>query len=256
MPRVNFTGRRRIAQSDVTITIAGLGGVEEFSADLQLADYGLPASARVIVEASRQLELLRFDFGTVGHLQPPENRRLSLFGTADGVRFRVKVVATEEDRGRLLAVADRIIPQCPQQRAMPRVPLLAVRAADLGRTVWQLEFGSEPVLLVNSRLASRKDLVRSAAFQSLALPEVLRSILVRMILVDGTRGPADAEPWATAWLTFAASLPGMAPPPALAGAESDLAWIDDVVAAFCRWRRIDQAFHEFWMSQNPANGDP
>ena len=65
MPRLNFTGRRKISRNHVTITVSGIGGIESFTAELQLDRYGFPPTAAVIVEAYRQLELVRFDFGTV-----------------------------------------------------------------------------------------------------------------------------------------------------------------------------------------------
>jgi hypothetical protein len=179
----------------VAITVSGIGGIESFTAELHLERYGFPPTAAVIVEAYRQLELVRFDFGTVGNLTPPANCRLSEFGTLTGLRFRVKVVSTAEPRGRLLAVADRINPRNQQQQSLPRVPLLAVRAQDLGREVWRLDFSDEPMLLVNPRVVPKKHLVESIEFQTLALPEILRSILNRILLVEKVRNAEESDDW-------------------------------------------------------------
>ena len=70
------------------------------------------------------------------------------------------------------------------QSSLSRVPLLAVRAQDLGREVWRLDFADEPMLLVNPRVVAKKQLVQSVEFQSLVLPEILRSILNRILLVE------------------------------------------------------------------------
>ncbi len=250
MPRLNFTGRRRIAKNHVTISVTGIGGIETFSAEIELGGYGFPDSAAVIIEAFRQLELVRFDFGTVGSPALPTSCRLSEFGTLAGLRFRIKVVSTEEPRGRLLAVGDRITPRNAEQRSLTRVPLLAVRAQDLGREVWRLDFSDEPLLLVNPRLVAKKQLVQSVEFQSLVLPEILRSILNRILLVEQIRVPEESDDWASRWLMFAESMPGVGSVPDVADPESDLDWIDAAISSFCRWRSVDKQFAGFWNAKN------
>ncbi len=250
MPRLNFTGRRRISKNHVTISVTGIGGIETFSADLQLANYGFPDSAAVIIEAWRQLELVRFDFGTIGNLVPPASCRLSEFGTLAGLRFRIKVVSTEEPRGRLLAVGDRITPQIAEQQSLSRVPLLAVRAQDLGREVWRLDFADEPLLLVNPRVVPKKQLVQSVEFQALVLPEILRSILSRILLVEQIRVPDDSDDWTSRWLKFAESMPGVGTAPDLADPECDIDWIDSAISSFCRWRDVDKQFIGFWNAKS------
>lgn len=249
MPRLNFTGRRRITKNHVTISVTGIGGIETFSADIELGSYGFPDSAAVIIEAFRQLELVRFDFGSVGNITPPASCRLSEFGTLAGLRFRIKVVSTEEPSGRLLAVGDRITPQNTEQQSLSRVPLLAVRAQDLGREVWRLDFADEPLLLVNPRVVAKKQLVQSVEFQSLVLPEILRSILNRILLVEQIRTADDSDEWTSRWLKFAESMPGVGNVPNVADAESDLDWIDAAISSFCRWRSVDKQFAGFWNSK-------
>ncbi len=246
MPRLNFTGRRRISQSHVQINVTGIGGIETFSAELKLQSYRFPDNARVIIEAYRQLELVRFDFGTVSNTEPPSSCRLSEFGTLNGVRFRLKIVSADPPSGRLLGVADRIQPWDRHQESIPRVPLLAVRSQDLGREIWRLDFTDEPLLLVNTRVASRKALVQSGEFQSLVLPEILRSILNRIVLVDQVRAPEDSDDWTSRWLRFALSLPGVSEMPEDPDTELDLDWIDSAVGSFCRWRGADRQFSAFW----------
>lgn len=252
MPRINFTGRRRISRNHVTVTVTGIGGIETFSADLKLDGYGFPATAAVIVEAYRQLELVRFDFGTVGQLVQPENAKLSEFGTLNGLKFRVKVVSTEEPRGRLLAVADKIVPGTQQQKSMPRVPLLAVRSQDLGREVWRLDFTDEPLLLVNPRVIPKKNLVESTEFQALVLPEILRSILNRILLVEHIRSADDSDDWTSRWLRFAEAMPGVGPVPEHEDPDGDCEWIAAAIGSFCRWRNLDKLFADYLAAKNPA----
>ncbi|MCA9033568.1 MAG: hypothetical protein KDA91_00500 [Planctomycetaceae bacterium] len=249
MPRLNFTGRRRISHSHVQISVTGIGGIETFHARLELASYKFPPTARVVIEAYRQLELSRFEFGTVEQIDVPSNCRLSEFGSLSGLRFRVKIVSTDVPRGRLLGVADRIHPQDSHRESLLRVPLLPVKSQDLGREVWRLDFSDEPLLLVNSRLVSRKALVQTSEFQSMVLPEILRSILNRIVLVDQVRSGDDNDDWSARWLNFAASLPGSGVLPEQADMELDHDWIDMAVGSFCRWRGVDRQFVSFWQNR-------
>lgn len=256
MPRMNFTGRRRIAHRDVVITVTGIGGIELFDACIRLERYDLPPAAAVVVEAWRQLDLVRFDFGTVGSLVPPADRQLSSFGTVTGLRFRLKVVSHDPPRGRLLAVADRLTPATSHQQTLSRVPLLAVRSHDLGKEIWKLTFADEPVLTINTRIAPRKQLVASAEFQSLVLPEVLRSILSRILLVEQVREADTSDDWTFRWLQFAESLPGVGQSPKDDDPEADLEWIDSAVSSFCRWRSVDRQFAGFWTPKQMDEKEP
>jgi hypothetical protein len=246
MPRLNFTGRRRIAQDHIRICVSQDTGQLVFSARMTLESYGFPTSAAVIVEAYRQLELLRFEFGTVVRPIPPPNCRLTEFGSLDGVRFRVKVVSIDEPRGRLLGVADRIAATDEALDRARRIPLITVKGHDLGREIWRVDFSDEPILLVNYRMANKHALVRSPAFQSLVLPEVLRSVLRRVLLIDQYRYFEDEDDWAARWLKFAGSFPGVGDVPEDPDAELDAEWIDSAVSAFCQWRGTDRLFKDFW----------
>jgi hypothetical protein len=101
----------------VTIQVTtGAAGEHAFDASLALGRYRLPASARVFVEAYRQTYWQRFDLGTVGEPRQPEDRRLSAFGSVEGVFLRVKIVEAGEpgSDGRpaqILRHADRIQPR-------------------------------------------------------------------------------------------------------------------------------------------------
>jgi hypothetical protein len=246
MPRLNFTGRRRIAQDHVKISVASENEQHTFSARVNLESYGFPETAAVIVEAYRQLELARYEFGTVTRPIPPPNTRLTEFGTLDGVRFRLKVISIDEPHGRLLGVADRISPTNEALDRTRRIPLITVKGHDLGREIWKVDFSDEPILLVNYRLANKHSLARSPVFQSLVLPEVLRAILTRVLLIEQYRYFEDDDDWAARWLRFAASFPGVGEVPEDEDSELDNEWIDAAVSAFCQWRGTDRLFRDFW----------
>src|SRR5476651_1773831 len=92
---LNFTGRKRIAQSDVVVAITGKDGNAAFDATLALAKYKFPDNARVYVEAYRQMDWMRFDFGSAASIRPPDDRRLTRFESAEGVLFRIRVVSPD-----------------------------------------------------------------------------------------------------------------------------------------------------------------
>lgn len=246
MPRLNFTGRRRISHDHVKISVATQDPQITFSARMDLETYSFPATAALIVEAYRQLELARFEFGTVTRPIPPPNCRLAEFGTLDGVKFRLKVVSIDEPRGRLLGVADRIVAINEALDRTRRIPLLNVKGHDLGREIWKLDFTDEPILLINYRLANKHGLARSSVFQSMVLPEVLRAILCRVLLIDEYRYFEDEDDWAARWLRFASSFPGVSGVPEDPDLDLDMEWIDSAVSAFCQWRGTDRLFRDFW----------
>jgi hypothetical protein len=105
--RFNYTDRIRIRRKDVRITLCEDDGKLAFAADLSaLREYDLPPESFLFVEAYRQTNWMRFEFGQVGAISPDNTRELSQFDSADGIRFRVKVTPNS-DIHRLLAEAGR-----------------------------------------------------------------------------------------------------------------------------------------------------
>lgn len=253
--RLNYTGRRRIRRDDVAIQVRdGVAEVPTFNATLSLGRYRLPAGARVFVEAYRQTSWQRFDLGTVGELRQPEDRRLSAFGSVEGVFFRVKIVEAAESGedgrpARILRHADRIRPRI--QEDAQRKSLLPLDSGDFRDEVWRLEFDETgpPVLKVSHYLVRDwRSLPVTREFRTLALPSILRSILTRILLIDEHRDPEDTSDWRTQWLRFALALPGVSGPPL---ADSDVEqWIDEAVGAFSRHKQIAQKFQEWWRQED------
>lgn len=233
---INSTDRQRILREHVVVSIreSDGGGDTVFELEPDLSGYGFPPEALVRVEASRSNAGQTWDYGTIGARRTPsaEERRLTEF---DGKppHFRVMVVAGDGS-GRLLGSAMHIPPRTSQDS------LIHLQEQDgLGDEVWRIEFediNEPPVLLVNRSIPGASEIVRSdAAFRALVMPEVLRAILTRILLVermdeDSNEGGAWRD-----WLRFAQSrLPGGDIP--AGGEEPDtgaaLEWIDDAVRAF------------------------
>lgn len=250
--RINFTGRRRITRRHVEIRITtGGDGVPCFDAMLSLGELDLLPAGRVFIEAYRQTAWQRFDFGTVGQIRPPDDRRLDRFGSADGVLFRVKVVqpaeaATDGRPALILALAESIRPRAEAGQTR-RQSLLPIVPDDFRDEVWRLSFdeSTEPVLRISRHLVPDwRSLAGTPEFVCLVLPEILRSILSRILLVEEHSDPDDTTDWRTRWLRFARRLPGVPPPPHRDEGDAE-EWIEQAVEAFCRRGQIAERFRQW-----------
>lgn len=238
--RLNYTSRVRIYHDDVDIVLLEQPGkMASFHADLKLADYQFPDDARVVVEAYRQTFLMRFDFGTVGNLQPPPERTLVEFPTPHELLFRVKVTAVSGRAGLLLGEADKIRPRHPDEEPDRRLPLLPPFPEDLGEEIWRVEYSGGTMLAVNQNLADWKETVRSPIFRALVYPAAMREILERVLFVEKCTSSDDPSDWRCRWLAFAGSMPGAGPVPRTT--EDQLEWVEQAVSAFARRYRLRSA---------------
>lgn len=243
--RFNNTGRRAIQPAHAVVTLRRMkpgGSPEEsnhcFDLKLNLSSYGFPHNGRVRVEAWRGNASQRWEWGTVGAPVAPAEPDRVLRDVPETCRFRVAVVEAG-DSGRLLGLADKMAPRRPMESILPLL------LSNLGSEVWRLDFGQDDdiaVLRINSRIAGMNDVARNdSAFRALVMPQVLRSVLERGLLVKRER-PDDVEgPWKP-WFDLAEDvLPGDSPPPLGHDAQDDEIaranhWIDRVVAAFAKDR--------------------
>jgi hypothetical protein len=239
--KLNYTGRKRIAPSDVDIELSPLGpGRHAFTTKLDLSRYRLPKRAHIFVEAYRHAARMRFEFGTVGlFVHPPAHvLELTEFAGGDNMLFRVKVVDFESELGKLLAEAGGLRARLPGDSGADREALLHVRRADLGERLWRLELGAEdseamPCLVVHSKL-DKASFTASAEFRALVLPAVVERVLATLPM------PGDCEPdsWADRWWTFLHRL-GAGTPSADDDREE---WIEDAVNLFCRQNQLMKAY--------------
>jgi hypothetical protein len=241
---LNYTGRRRLPLTDVAITITSPQENPAFDATLNIAAHGFPETSRVFVEAYRRMEWMRFDFGTIGHLLPPPDRRLTRFESLNGVLFRVRVVSPEgSPSGKLLGEADRIPVQIPTPTEQTRRTLLPLVPESLQGELFRLDLSGEPLLLVERELGGDwQAAAGSPLFESLVYPSVLRAI-VEELLREGWPDDDEAD-WHGDWARFAESLPGFTDPPAEDSDRDE--WIDTVVEAFCRAHRMLDRFNTAW----------
>ena len=249
--RFNSTGRISIASSRVAVTLRRREGNGRpaprtetapgtpdaqwlFDLKLDLGGLGFPSGARVRVEAWRGNTFQRWDWGSVAAPAEPDESGRVLRDVPETCQFRVSVIAAD-DSGLLLGLADKLRPKLPVESLLPLVP------ADLGSEVWRLDYGDGDdmvVLQVNNGLPDFSQTVRNdLVFRALVMPQVLRSILERALLVD-REDPEEPEGRWSPWFGLARSIfPSGEPPNVSHDAQDDqLAradrWIDDVVAAF------------------------
>lgn len=249
--RLNYTKRRRLTLDDVQIELSPLAAGTPRRFDIRLTlPPGLPPDAKVFVEAYRTHPpaRMRFNFGTVGRLDwpPADERRLSEFPDELPPLFRVKVTDVSERPGRLLAYVARLRPQIPEVQPENRRGILHIHHKSLDGPIWQLDFsysGYEPTLWIDSEADPARELARDPKFIALVFPEVLRQTLNR-IVIDEPDLAEDEEGWAGAWIRFARSVPGTAVPEPAADAEDEdkVVWIDEVVKAFARERKLAAVF--------------
>lgn len=246
--RLNFTERKRLRQTDIRIVVnRGAGSAATFDAELDLGNYGLPDNALVFVEAYRQTAWMRFDFGMIGLLRAPENRHLIEFDSPDAILFRVRVTAGTGEKGLLLAEADGIRTQDPDEQEGKRVPLLPVKSdAGLGEQVYKVDFSDRPILLVNKKVGDWRGAVSDPVFVALVFPSVLREILTRILKVDEYDDPEDPDDWHAQWLRLALRLNGNREVPDTKKTEDLEDWIDDAVLSFANRFRTLKRFQSAW----------
>jgi hypothetical protein len=76
--RFNYSGRKKIRRPAVQLRLVPQPNEPPvFDAAIRLEGLDLPSAARVYVEAYFHASYMRFDFGRVGDIRPPEDRRLT-----------------------------------------------------------------------------------------------------------------------------------------------------------------------------------
>jgi hypothetical protein len=248
--RFNYTGRRKIPRSRLAIRIVEEGARRRFDAEIGLDGLGVAPAASLFLEAYHRAAYRRFDFGTVGAPRAPGDRWL------DGIPvrrplFRVKAVLVENGIGRIVAGADRVLPQASDREEDARQSLLPVEYENLGDRIWALDLDSDwPRLRLNRRFEGIREAARSGAeFLSLVYPEVLRAILSRALAEERFDPDCDDDEWGTLWLRFACRELGRPRPPERSdGGATE--WIEDAVNAFCVRAKAAAHFERLLRNQN------
>ena len=227
--RFNYTERKRIARSDVRVSLVEYGGRTSFDIAFDLAGYDLPADARLVVEAYRQTAVRRFEFGHVGNPVPAGPTSLDEFTSPQDLLFRAKVVDSAGS-GRLLAEADQI--QATDHQSVGRRSLIRVADGDLGSELWCLFFDAGGPVLQLERRIPREALLNSPHFKCLVYPQVFRQLLWKAL--EGWDDDHENEDaWEVRAVRYAIKICENEPPTTQ---DDDLRedWISTATRAFCR----------------------
>jgi hypothetical protein len=231
----NYTGRRRIDRSHVTVAVEGTPPNAKIGASFDLDQYALPGTANVVLEAQAGWTVQRFEWGSVAQLSPPVNVTLDEFASLAGLLFRLKIVASGEAEGRILGEADRLRPSGTIDEASQR-SFIVVRPEDLGQVPWRVGFDDDqPLLLVNKRLGDYHELLQRKEVAALVLPAVLRQVLLQA----GSTGDEieDRGSWQSQAIRFAEKLGGVEIPDS-EDEEALERWAAAAVDAFARRHRF------------------
>ncbi|MFK5892974.1 MAG: hypothetical protein QM504_07110 [Pseudomonadota bacterium] len=229
MKRFNYTGRKRILQTDIHVSLNHLGcQLPDFSIVVDLESYDLPAESLIIIEAYQSTRWMRFSLGKVGLIQNDVKLELSDFDDIDHLRFRVKII--EEETGKLLALANGVHPITEGEDINEnQTSILPVRSIDLANygVCWKLEYNDDVSLLIEKGLGGKEQVVRSDIFKSLILPSAMREILNCLVQDEWDDELDDASDWKTKWLLFVKQLGGSMPDKGKDVDNTD--WVDEAV---------------------------
>lgn len=248
MPSFNYTNRKPLKRHQTKIALSSgkeaEDGIRTFTAELELSEK-LPNDAKVFIEAYRGSPpaRMRFDWGTVSNLQPPEDRRLSDFANDPRLPlFRVKVTDVGEHPGRLLANGSKIKPTNPDETPDTKRGILYTYWGNNNGPVWKIDFENQegPQLIIEEKADPDHQLPLRKEFQALVYPEIIRKVLTRLLFGedDGGEGELsdDTLDWPKRWIHFPRDSFGFTEPPPTIGAERDEKndWIEEATNHCCR----------------------
>jgi hypothetical protein len=202
------------------------------------------------LEAHRNTEWQRFFLGSIGALENSSPFTMTEFASADGVQFRLKVVASgrsasgdklirgqaENLRPQMLGASESLLPLIPDQGLVDEL--------------WKLILDDQtgPTVHVSVALVpDRHAFARSSEFLTLAMPIILRNILEWAVSEPDFdwRGQWDVHRRAL-WVRSSMELlgqhelPGFLSEPGNEQDDEKDTWIDKAVAAFCKQLDIDK----------------
>ena len=246
MPRLYFTGRRKIPAKHVQLRILrGEPPRFDVNVDLSSVSKKLPANAAVVVEARDSFRLQRFDLGTVADCRPREDLLLDQFADHDNPSFRLRIVDRDGEHPVLLAACDSIRASHPDDGGDGGESLLPI--------MWKPNSVMQGELwLLNSCGSTGHELWLnrdSAMFKASMLGGELAPLVQGCVIPAAIRGVLRHELWrvecggmSPEWRAFANELYSEPPPELRDDAdEEEFAneiedWIDRVVKQFCSQR--------------------
>jgi hypothetical protein len=177
---------------------------------------------------------MKFDLGTIDTLKVPPILVLGEVDRSGSVLFRLKVVDTTQDKGKILGSALGIQPS-NENEIDGKKSFFPVIYRDLVEEIWKVEInnGDRPRLILNNRIQGvGHKLQTNALFQGLLLPAALR-IVVEDLVREFEADDEDEPGWKEEWLQYCRNALGAVVDPATLDQEKKKDWVDDVVKRFC-----------------------
>lgn len=248
--RLNYTDRKRIDKSTVSVTIDKAHSPRMAAADISAAlasTSGLPTDARIILEAYCRYHVERIPMGTVGTPVPKIVARplTCADSIADRLRFNVKVVQKTGGQGLLKALAKSVPPVFINDLSLG-MGILRTGLKDLKNQIWQIHIDEDgPILYLNNAVKGAQNVFRSDELVvSLILPEILRQILLRVVFDDNGEvlkfDGYDPDAWQRDWISFAGSIGENVEN--LTDKDEAKDWVDACVSKFCSKHKILEQF--------------
>jgi hypothetical protein len=248
--KFNYTGRKKLNRQRVDISIIDEPPHKTFTAILDLEGLGLSGDAKVYIEPYHKSSFMRFSFGTVSNLQPPEKTILTDIPSTTIIKFRVKVVDETTKNGRIIRIADKIKPKNLEESGN-RLSILHIDwDKDLDQQIFRVTFPDNdyPRLEINKRIENAKELVKSdAIFRALVFPVAVRQVAERIVITRNLFEEEDSS-WQSIWLKFIKNILHV-------NVEVDFEeesdnedemnyWVEEIVAAFCRKNKFRTKFEQ------------
>jgi hypothetical protein len=233
--RINFTGRKKIPHSAISVALLPLESSQPLraTASLDIGSLAFPETAAVVFEAYQRSQGMRFELGTVGNTNIPSEFSLDEIDPGDSVLFRLKVVETSDPQGLLLGAANRVRPESTETPDGRR-SLFPVDTLDLGPETWRVRVTEAgPRLQLHFRLPQLLTrLEQDPLVQGIILPQALRQVLERLV-ADPVDDETDEIPWKLDWLRYCSETLHMEDPTDLVD-EAREGWVSDAVRKFAR----------------------
>ena len=243
--KFNYTGRKKINRTNIEISLFGDDKLKQFDAEIKLDDLNLPSNASVYIEPYYHFSFMRFKFGTVEKISPPNETLITEIPFSDILYFRIKVVDEVDNNGQLLAYADKIKPTSPENGHEKRKSLLPVNfSAPLRHQTYRLVFTDDsPILEISKKINNPKDILKSKEFVSLVFPSLVKEIATKLA-TEYTDYIDIEDHWTVDWYNyFTKVIKSDELTDGEINNEEITEWVNAVVDKFCQKNKIINLFN-------------
>jgi hypothetical protein len=231
--RIRLTGRKQLAKSSVSVTLAEIGGKPLITMTIvdQNAFRTFPPEAKVTLRLVENKRVEVLDFGTLRRMSSTKELR-SRGMVAPSCQLRV-VDPGVGQRGLLLASTDgwTIRAEDPGEPQASR-GILNFLPDNTEPQPWKLHINDDdyPLVKVDKRIPNAAMWAKSdAAFVGVALPLIVRQILDEILRGDYS----EDAPWVADWLRWAAAILPGEPLPEEDDKPARLEFIERLLNSFC-----------------------